>query len=111
MCNVSRCSLLNTSYPHKKQIDTIYGCSVGYVKGKNGSGMHINEKQLSGKQKKRRVITKRRGPIKVIDPSLPLSRYSNNSILCRRLQEEHSGTKHIATEWSQMKRLAIEPNS
>ena len=52
MCNVSRCSLLNTSYPQKKQIDTIYGCSVGYVKGKNGSGMHINEKQLSGKQKK-----------------------------------------------------------
>jgi len=43
---------LNTSYPHKKQIDTIYGCSVGYVKGKNGGGMHINEKQLSGKQKK-----------------------------------------------------------
>ena len=68
MCNVSPCSLLNTSYPHKKQIDTIYGCSVGYVKGKNGSGMHINEKQLSGKQKKKKGDNQKEGTYKSYRP-------------------------------------------
>ena len=82
-------------------------CSISSLKGKNGKGIHTHEKQLKGRQKNRRVITKKEGTKIVIDPSLPLTRYSNNSILCRRLQEENSGTKHIATEWSQMKRLAI----
>jgi len=39
------------------------------LKGINGKGMHINEKHLKGRQKKRRAITKKEGTKIVIDPS------------------------------------------
>ena len=62
-------------------------CSIGSLKGKNGKGMHTHEKQLKGRQKNRRVITKKEGTKIVIDPSLPLTRYYYSNTLGRRLQE------------------------
>jgi len=71
-CNLSVCSNLNTSCPQEKQINTIYCVRSVIREEKRVTGSQINEKQLQGRQKKRRAITIKEGTKIVINPSFPL---------------------------------------
>jgi hypothetical protein len=63
---------LNTSCPQEKKINTIYCVRSVIQEEKRITGSQINEKQFTGRQKKRRAITIKEGTKIVIDPSFPL---------------------------------------
>ena len=66
------CSNLNTSCPQEKRISTIYCVRSVIREEKRVMESQINEKQLQGRQKKKRAITIKEGTKIVINPSFPL---------------------------------------